>query len=275
MTQGVEPASVFVTGHEAEFVFGQGTQLFPNIPVPIYGVCGTRVVLDAGQRWFEFSFRMDHLLSGNAGAGWTDAGNYFRIEPEWSLDLVNWSMGKFIPAPVPVVDLGGGVYEYWARSVHPVDSAIKSAQISCRSREVWDGEPGTIAGDARNNPITGITIAGVALALGGFPYALGTAGEDARMTAALQPFYAGATVVATSNIVWDIIIPGVSLSSFGQFSRVFWPGYLVPDIFGNLTITLASADLSGNYINAAGVAIYNKAFARLKITAGTRYAAYL
>ena len=274
MTQGVEAARVFVGGNEADFIFGQGTQLFPNIPVPIYGVCGTRIVLAAGEKWFEFSFRMDHLLTGNAAAGWTDAGNYFRIEPQWSLDLVDWSMGKFIPAPVPVVDLGGGVYEYWARAIHPVDSAVKSAQISCRSRAAWDGQNGTIGGDTRNNPITGITIAGVALALGGFPYALGTAGEDTRMTAALQPFYPGATVVATSNIVWDITIPNVNLTAFGQINRIFWPGYLVADIFGALTITIASADLSGNFVKVAGVAIYTKAFARLKITAGTRYDPY-
>lgn len=271
MTQGVEAASVFVMGEESEFVFGQGTQLFPNIPVPIYGVCGTRMVLDGNQRWFEFSFRMDHLLSGNAGAGWTDAGNYFRIEPEWSLDLINWSMGKFIPAPVPAVDLGGGVYEYWSRAIHPQDSAVKSAQISARSRTAWDGY-GSVAGDTRNNPFTALTIAGVSLALGGFPYTMPA--DAARMTTDLQPFYPGSTVTASSAVIWDIIIPNVNLTAFTQRNFLSWPGYYVADMLGALTVLINGTDLGGNYVNAAGEAIYPKAFARLKITPGTRYDPY-
>lgn len=273
-TQGVEVGAVHVGGEEVEFLFGQGTQLFPNLPVPIYGACGTRMVLDAGQKWFEVGFRMDHLLSGNAAAGWTDAGNYFRIEPQWSIDLVNWSMGKFLPAPVPVINLGGGVYEYWSRCIHPQDSAIKSGQLEISSGAAY-GQPGTlgnIGSDSRNNPFTALTILGVSRALGGFPYTM--PGDAARMQTDLSALFPGATVEASADTVWRIRIPAITFGSFGQLNKIFWPVYLVANSFGAIVSPVDGSNLDGNFVNAEGLAIYNKAFARLKITAGTRYDPY-
>lgn len=265
MTQGVEAGSVFVMGEESEFVFGQGTQLFPNLPVEIYGVCGTRIVSDAGEKWFEFSYRIDHSMSGNTAAGWTDAGNYFRIEPEWSLDLVNWSMGKFIPAPVPVVDLGGGKFEYWSRAINPQDSAVKSGAISGSNT----------SGDTRNNGFTSLVIAGVSQALPNFPYDMSVAGKSAQLQADLRALgWTGAICTGTTALNWLISIPSVNYTSYGQSSDVGFPTYLVADIFGVVNQPVSSLPLSGNLIDAAGTPIYLKAFARLKITAGTRYDPY-
>lgn len=259
---------MFIHGEEAEFVFGLGTQILPTLGADIYGRTTQRVVLDSGQRWFEIGFRMDLLLSGNAATGWTDPGNYFRIEPQWSLDLVTWEMGKFLPAPVPVVDIGGGVYEYWSRAIHPVDSAVKSGALFLQSGMSLSGE-GKINSDARNNPFLALTVDRVSLALGGFPYTMPA--DAARMQADLGAIYPGATITAASATVWQIAIPAVGITAFGPVNKLWWPGYLVPDLFGNLTQTVDGGSFFGVYVNEGGVPIYPRAFARLKITAGTRY----
>lgn len=267
-TQGVELDRVFVTGEEAEFVFGRGTQLFPNLPVPIYGGCATRVVLDAAERWFEFGFRIDHELSGNAAAGFTDATNYFRIDPQWSLDLINWSAGKFTPAPVPVIDLGAGIFEYWSRAIHPVDSETKTGQLRLASSNA----SGDIKPDSRNNNFTSLVINNVSLALGIFPIVF--PGDAASMQTALQSFYPGSTVTAASNVAWEIIIPGVTLSAFQPVNKLAWPIYSNgTDMLGNPTYS-DGGTFDGQFVNSSGVAIHRRAFARLKISSGNRYDAY-
>jgi hypothetical protein len=274
-TQGQEIGKVFIGGEEAEFIFGRGTQLFPNLPVPIWGMLDTRTLLDADERWFEFGFRINTELSGNAAAGWTDAGNYLRIEPEWSLDLATWHAGKFIPAPVPVINNGDGTWSYWSRCIHPTDSAVKSGQLQASSGDGYGGFQalGGINGDARNNPFTALVILGVVRNLGGFPYTMPA--DAARMQTDLAAIFPGATVEASTNVDWRIIIPNITTSAFNQANKVSWPGYLVPDFFGDLTNTIDGGFLAGNFVNALGVLIYQKGFARLKITGGSRYDPFL
>jgi hypothetical protein len=273
-TKGAEIGQVFVQGEEAEFVFGRGTQILPTLGAEIYGRTEARVVLDANERWFEMGFRMDHLLSGNAATGWTDQGNYFRIEPQWSPDLINWSMGKFIPAPTPVVDNGDGTWSYWSRAIHPVDSAVKTGMLECSSGQLYYGQPGNNPNtDTRNTPFTALTILGVVRALGGFPYTMPT--DAARMQTDLAAIFPGATVEASSSTVWRIRIPGQTFSAFLQLNKVYWPVYLVEDMFGDVNTPIDGANLTGNFVNSAGVAVHPKAFGRLKITPGTRYDPYL
>lgn len=265
--KGVEASRIFYHGQETTFLFGKGTQIFPNLPVAVYGTSMSRVVTDSGQKWFEFGFMIDTTLTGNSSAGWTDSGNYFKLEPEWSLDLVNWSMGKFVPAPTPVVTVTGG-FEYWSRCIHPVDSSTKTGQLSLVS---GSGIAGALY-DTRNNPFTALTIAGVVRALGGFPYTMPT--DAARMQTDLAAIFPGATVVATTDVDWAITIPNVSLTAYTQTNRISWPQYLVADMYGNINTPCNGADFKGTYVNASGVAIYDKAFARLKISGGTRYDPY-
>lgn len=268
-TQGSIIDRAFVGGQEAEFIFGQGTQLFPNLPVPIWGRTSSRVVDDAGEKWFELGFTMDHLLSGNPAAGWNDAGNYFRIDYEFSHDLVTWAAGKFVNAPTPVINTGHGTWQYWARALNPVDAAVKSGNIVVSSG--FNGQLGDIGNnDTRNNPFTAMTIAGVAQALGGFPYTMPT--DAARMQINIRALgWTGATVEASSATVWRIIIPGVSYILYSQFSKVFWPVYLVADMFGVINNPIDGADLTGLMVDAAGTPIFNKAFGRLKFSTGSRY----
>lgn len=269
-----EVGRVFVGGQEAEFVFGRGTQLLPTIGAEIWGRTECRVVLDANERWFEMGFRMDHLLSGNAATGWTDQGNYFRIEPQWSPDLVEWSMGKFIPAPVSVVDNGDDTWTYWSRAIHPVDSAVKTGTLELSSGLAYLNQPGNISSpDTRNNPFTALTIHGVVRELGGFPYTMPT--DAGRMQTDLAAIFPGSTVEASSATVWRIRIPNQTSSAFMQVNKIFWPVYLVADMFGNVNVTVDGTNFQGLFVNSAGVAVHPKAFGRLKISRGPRYDPFL
>lgn len=119
-TQGQTLDRVFLAGEEAEFIFGMGTQLFPNAPVALWGNTVARTVEETDAKHFEIGFKIDTQLDGNAATGFTDSGNYFRIEIQQSTDLVNWNMGRFVPAPVPVVNNGDGTWTYWCRSTQPI-----------------------------------------------------------------------------------------------------------------------------------------------------------
>lgn len=262
---GAEIGGLHHDGQEVEFAFGMGTQLFPNAPVEIYGRTQWRVVLDAGERWFEVAFGIDHEMSGNAAAGWTDSGNYLKFELQWSPDLETWLMGKFVPAPVPVIDLGGGAFQYWSRAIHPIDSAVKTGFITV----------GQTAGNPLSNGFTSLVVAGTSLALPNFPYDMSVSGTAAQLQTDISAFYPGAVVTGTTAETWSIAIPSVSFSSFGQESRLGWPTYVAgTDPFGG-TVYSNGRQFQGVFLDAEGVQIYPKAFARFKISAGSRYNPYL
>lgn len=267
-----EVSQVFTTGHEAKFIFGKGTQILPTLGAEIYGTTTARTVVDSGIKWFEFGFAMDHLLTGNPATGWTDPGNYFRLDYQWSADLLTWHAGKFLPAPAPIVDIGGGTYEYWARAIHPIDAAVKSGDI--RASSGYPGGLGDIPPDTRNAPFTGLTLGGVVQPLGGFPYTM--PGDAARMQTDLRSLgWVSATVESTSATVWRIIVAGVSYTAFGQGSIVSWPPYVKGvGVFGENLIS-SGAGLVGDLLTPTGAELVPTAFGRLKITRGTRYDAYL
>jgi len=224
-------------------------------------------VEDSGKRWFEFGFRIDTQLTGHPATGWMDAGQYLRIEPEWSPDLVNWHMGKFMPAPVPVVEVEPGIFEYWSRALNPAASAVRHGEIIAQS-----GANG-YSGDIRNNPFISITIAGVTQDLPNYPYTMPT---DAAILQAdlIAAGWAGTTVQATDATHWSVTIPDVDFSAFEQASRIYWPAYLVADMFGELVNTVQSVDFAGQMVDETGTLLCDKAFARLKLSAGPRYDAY-
>jgi hypothetical protein len=235
------------------------------------GFSSARVVADAGEKWFEFGFCLDMTgmgggMAGNSGAGWTDPGNYLLLEVQWSPDLVNWAMGKFVPAPVPVVDLGAGVFEYWSRALNPQDAAVKTVALVVSQT----------GGDVRNNPFTSLVIAGVAQALPNFPYDMAVSGTDAQLRADLVNLgWVGATVTGSSRATWAISIPSVNYTSYSQTSRVGFPAYYIPAIPGFPDNLVSSIDFNASFVDAAGTAIFPKGFARLRISPGTRYDPYL
>jgi len=156
---GEEIGFVFHEGEEIEFAFGRGTQFFSNAPVEIYGRTQWRVVNDTDQKVFEVGFAIDHEMTGNAATGWTDSGNYLKFEIQQSDDLVTWNMGRFLPAPVPVVDLGGGNFQYWARCVVPIKWV--ETLIDFRASSTRYGKD-----------ITAMGILGIDVYLPNFPYSM-------------------------------------------------------------------------------------------------------
>lgn len=226
-----------------------------------------RLVNDGAEIWWEVGFLApSNDLLGDAANGWTDAGGFLHLRFHRSENLTSWD-NEFIPAPGTPVAMGGGDYMYYARSRFPQNSVVKSGQIRLSSGS-YDGLPGSIGSDSRNNPFTAMTIGGVVQALGGFPYTM--PGDAARMQADLRARgWSTATVTASSDTVWEIIVPGVSLTSYSQASRVSWPQYLVADMFGVVNTPVNGGDLAGEYVNAAGVrTAVLKQFARLGISNG-------
>lgn len=184
-TEGVIVDRVFCAGQEAAFVFGKGTQVFPNLPVPIYGCTEARSVDETDALWFEFGFKIDASLSGNAAAGFTDSGNYLRIDIEQSIDLVNWSMGKFVPAPTPVINNGDGTWTYWSRCLTPVWWYNVLVDLSVESSRY-------------GKSITNISIGGVTVSLPGYPYAMPS--QAATLQTHLRAAgYTGAVVSSVSS----------------------------------------------------------------------------
>lgn len=230
-----------------------------------------RVVDDGDEKWFEVGFLSPtNDLLGDAANGWTDAGGNILLRIERSEDLINWDH-DLIPAPSSPEAVGDGDYIYWARLKYPVDSMVKSGQIRASSGMGGIAENGNISPDARNNPITGITINNVLQSLASYPYTMPT--DAAELQVDLRAIgWTGATVTASSATVWEIIIPNVEHTSYQITNKVSWPGYLVPDMYGNLTITLDSIYFAGVFYNEAGVRTgVRKQFARMAVSAGPNY----
>ena len=210
-----------------------------------------RIVDDGQQKWFEAGFLApSNTLIGSASAGWQDAGKRLIMRFQRSENLIDWDH-DIVESPGSPVAAGNGYYNYWVRSKYPADSAIKSGSIQISSTTQYDNA-GAFIGDPRNNPITGVTIAGVVQNLLGVTYTM--PGDAAALQARLLALgWAGTTVVASSNVMWEIIIPGVQQTSYSQRSQVSWPQYLVEDMLGQLTIPVNGAAFAGVFINAAGV----------------------
>jgi len=233
----------------------QEVELPPDgIPLP---ETRARVVSDAGQQWFEFMWVSPEPVLGNAAAGWTDLGYYCQLRVDYSNDLVNWSPGKFVDAPVPLVERPDGTREIWCRALNPVNAQIKTGALVCESTAA--------DGDARNNPITSVKLGGTLLALPRYPYSMPTAAANLQADIVAAGF-PGTIVTATSATVWRISVPTVNYVSYADTSRVGWPGYLVADMFGQMTQTVDGRSFQGTFVNAAGVPIKDKGFARLVIT---------
>ena len=125
--------------------------------------CAFRLVTDADGEWFEFGFLSAHELDGNATDGYTDPGNYIRLIPENSDDLVTWHEGNFIPCPTgAVVDNLDGTFWYWSRSVWP--KYQKSALVDFDLRSARGGKS-----------ITALNLFGANITLPNYPYAVETA----------------------------------------------------------------------------------------------------
>ena len=117
--------------------------------------------------------------------------------------------------------------------------------------------------DPRMNPFIALPVGGVVQDLPNFPY---TMPEDAaQMQTDLRALgWAGATVSATSDVRWQIVIPEVSLTAYVTDTSVYWPDFLVPDMYGNLTNHSSHWAFTGAFVNSANVRTRNsRQFARL------------
>lgn len=260
---GSEVNRVFHAGEEADYVLHQGKMIFPepDIRFPFDFGNRYRTVDDGSHNWFEFGFESPELMDGSAVAGWTDPLGYVRVRAWRSEDLTTWDNDVIESPNSPEVIDGGWIY--WARCRFPVDSLVKTGQLSIEST--------ARDSDARKNPFTSLVIDGETRALGGFPYTM--PGDAARMQADMRANgLTGALCVASSNILWRIDIPNINFTTYTLTNKLGWPGYLVADMFGNLTITRDGVSLHGEFVNTDGVrTAVPKQFGRFGLSPGPRY----
>lgn len=229
-------------GRQLGLLVSQGRQIYPGKRQELPQV-EHRIVEDGGEKWFEVGFRSPSILTGNASAGWADARGLVALRIEQSTDLVAWNLGKMVDCATTAISNGDGTYDYWSRCIYPVDSSVKTGQLVVQS------EPHE---DARNAPFTALVINGVAQSLAHFPYTM--PGHASQMQADLRAVgWTGATVVSSSASVWRIVIPNVEFSSYAIDNRIYWPVYLVANLYGDIVNPIDGRGLSGTFVNASGV----------------------
>jgi hypothetical protein len=208
------------------------------------------------EKWFEVGFIFPARLAGDASRGWVDPSGRCRLWAEWSEDLVAWSTVGFIDCAGSPTEVDDG-WEYWCRSILPVDSVEKSGNIWCESTEA--------SGDSRNNPFTSLTIAGVVQTLPNFPYEMPS--DAAQLQTDLRAAgWTDATVAASSDVDWRIEIPDVDFVAYELLSEVGWPVYYVTDPLGSSN-AVAGRSFGGGVVNGSGVLTYNpRQFMRLGIS---------
>lgn len=256
-------AAIMHQGQAVERVMHQGVEIYPRSGPRWTGLPPVkyRTVEDGGRKYFEFGFVSQDLLAGNPATGWTDPMGFVNLFVQWSDNLANWAVGKFLEAPVPVVAVGDA-YEYWVRAINPIDAISKTGTALIASN---NGN-----GDSRNNPFTGITIAGAAVALPNFPYTM--PGDASQMQTDLRAAgYAGATVVSTSGVDWSITLPDLVFDIYGIETWVSWPAYTVMDIIFNVEISVARRYATAALVDDEGNKIERAAYARLAIQPGPRF----
>ena len=227
-------------------------------------VLGLRFITESGsngvEKWFEVGLPVPTAepLTGNPSAGWVAMNGFFGIVLPWSEDLIHWSVGKFSDSGPPESATLDGVacLVHWARSMHPVDSETKNGSMSAG---------GGYSPYGSLNPLISLTLNSTLIPLPHFPYTM--PGDAALMQANIRAAgYAGATVTATSALDWVIYIPAITLTVFGAQNHVDWPGFLVPDEYGNMVNWSSSMGFGGEFVNGAGVRTHlAKQFARLGV----------
>jgi len=247
-----------------KFLVRGGVQVWPcrrrvPLPQPTF-----RVLEEDGangmEKWFEVGFTAPEELTGGAAGYWQDSRGRIRIALQRSENLVDWTDGEFIDCATTAFQNEDGDWEYWDRSIFPVDSAVKTGVLTARMNNV-NFPPYGVA-----NPITSIVLAGVIQALPHYPYDMLDAGRRAQLVADMEALgWTGCTVTALGSVGWTMMVPNVFQDNYALGDDFFWEMFLVPDTWGNVVNPCNRSGFSGEWVNSANVrTAVPKQFARLK-----------
>lgn len=246
-------ADIYHAGNRAGVILREGAVLYSGLTMqeselPVLAFRSTEVDGPNGlEKWAEWGLRAEDAIefTGNAEAGWVDQFGLWRITFSRTGDMQTYSVGQVTTCDGTPEDNGDGTHTYWCRSIYPMDSVDKTGDLVV--------DTATLHKDPRNNPIIGITLAGVALFLPGGSYTMPDEAPSLQFDL-INMGYTGAIVTATSDVDWRIEIPGVIQSGgYLQENRVYWPMYLIPDQWGNIVNPCDSYAFSGEWRNGAGV----------------------
>lgn len=260
---GTSDLNLKTGGSDVQFLMNAGQIIYAikhsqKIEVPLMN----RKVITATDIWFEVGVPVlaSCAFSGNSSAGWTWLNGFFGLQLYWSENLTQWSVGKFTDSGTPesaTID-GEACLIYWARSIYSIDSKVKTGHM-------WVEFSAAYPGDSRNNPLNALTINSIVRNLAG-SYTM--PGDAAALQAKLRELgFEGATVVAVSDVVWRIDLYGINYVAYGTTNKVYWPQYLVADMYGNVVTPVNGQDFQGEFVNSSGLrCTVSKQFARLGAT---------
>lgn len=251
-------------GNQVQWLLNAGHVVYARDQDAALGsVLAYRIVTETNDKWFEVGIPMlasQPMESGNASAGFLWLNGFVRFHLEWSEDLINWHVGKFADSGTPqatVID-GENCLIYWARSIYSVDSKVKTGHMWVEFSQSYSGNP-------LNNPLNALTINNIVRNIAG-SYTM--PGDAAALQAKLRELgFADATVVAVSDVIWRIDLYGINFVAYGTTNKIYWPQYLVADMFGNVNTPVNGIDFQGEFVNANGLrCTLNKQFARMGAT---------
>lgn len=219
---------------------------------------GYRITTTTTDKWWEVSFVGPTGMTGSAATGYFDAATQSYYALQWSEDLIHWDLGKYTDCAGSPTDIGGGLSRYWCRSIYSIDTKVKTGHM-------WVEFSESFPGDYRNNPLNALTIKSIVQLLGR-TFTMPT--DAAALQTKLRELgFEGATVVAVSDVVWRIDLYGVNYVAYGTTNKIYWPQYLVADIYGVINSPVNGQDFKGEFVNADGLrCTLPKQFARLSIT---------
>lgn len=223
-----------------------------------------RMVTDGGKKWMEIGFEVndENPITGNPVDGWEIDGGYGYLYLEWRRNTTQWEPGKFVAAPVPIETQSGGKI-YWSRCINPATAPTATAPILTL-------ESTAETGDSRNQPFTAIEIGASAVSLPNAPYAM--PGHAAQLQTDLRAAgYTDATVVATSNVDWRIVLKDLTFGT-NQQCRVRFASYLhhIDEELGN-GLNCSWLNFQGKKLDDEGNEISTDGFARVVPLPGARY----
>jgi len=260
---GTSDLNLKTGGSDIQFLMNAGQIIYAikhsqKIEVPLH----YRKVITSTDIWFEVGVPVlaSQPFSGNSSAGWTWLNGFFGLQLYWSENLTQWSLGKFtdIGSPEAATIDGESCFIYWARSMYSIDTKVKTGHM-------WVEFSDYYVGDSRNNPLNALTINNIVRAIAG-SYTM--PGDAAALQAKLRELgFTDATVVAVSDIKWRVDLYGINYVAYGTTNKIYWPQYLVADMYGVINTPVNGIDFAGEYVNSSGLrCTVSKQFARLGAT---------
>jgi hypothetical protein len=212
---GTSPATAIATA-AAIYQLSKNPQLSPagleeilgtSVAIPAPTTLACSVTSDNDEKFLDVSFVSGQLLAGNAASGFSSHPGQ-SVAIEWSLDLQNWTVGRFTELGPPVEVSGG--WRYSARSTMPVLTRTRFADLT--------------AVQFAPRLITSVSINDAAVSLPRAPYQLPL--QSSLLQEDLRAAGFSGAIVGGNGAGFRIHVPDVLYSTPNPGSWITWPPFV-------------------------------------------------